>query len=132
MKLSKPEDMDEMGEPSEEQSEAVENRAPSASETVEVFGTEMPVANAVRSLADTVENPVRYGLANVEEVGALRERVEEQEQMIEEQKEAIAELAEAVEILSQTQAEIGETGSGATVALDADRLGGIYDPTEEF
>lgn len=136
MQLSKPEDMDEMGEPGEEQAEAVEKSGPGgsarSSATVTAFGEEMSVAGAVRSLVDALEKPEAYGLASVDEVGTLRERVEEQEETIEEQREAIAELAEAVEILSETQAEIGETGAGATVSLDGDRLSGIYDPTEEF
>lgn len=132
MKLSKPEDMDAMGEPGEEQPEAVEEVGEGSSVTVEAFGTEMSVADAARSVVKAVEKPEMYGLASGGEVDALRERVVEQSELIEEQKTAIAELAEAVEILSARQAELGETGTERTVSLDVDRLDGIYDPSEEF
>ena len=123
MKLSKPEEMDEMGEPGEEQPEPPE----SGVQTVELFGDEMEIGAAVELIGDMVGQPSAFGIAEEETVRDLQERVEQQER-------AIAELAEAVEILAQNQGKMAHDDEGAdpTVALEADRLDGIYDPTQEF
>jgi len=120
MKLSKPEDMDEMEETSGKQAKAVK------SGMVRLFDEVMAVSEAVGLLGDVVEEPGSYGIAESENVEKLRERVEQQEK-------AIAELADAVEILAQNQGAMMEQdeGAGPSVFLESDRLDGIYDPVEE-
>lgn len=126
MKLSKPEDMDEIEEQAEEQSgdvdpqtaaEMAEAESSGDGRTVEVFGSEVGLIEAVGLIGDVVEDPDAFGMATDAEVRNLREKVESQ-------REAIAELLEAVEILSENQ--------GGSVALETDRLSGIYDPSQEF
>jgi len=137
MKLSKPEDMDEFGEQTENQSSDVDPTTAAemaagdgeiegrGSRTVEAFGDEIEIGEAVEVIAGMVEEPGHFGMATDADVIELREKVAQQEK-------AIAELAEAVEILAENQAGIVDASEGATVALDPEPLTGIYDPTQEF
>jgi len=133
MKLSKPEDMDEIEEQAEEQNEDVDPTTAAemaaggdviegrGGRTVELFGDEIEIGEAVEVIAGMVEEPGHFGMATDADVLELREKVAKQEK-------AIAELADAVEILAENQ------GAGGTpsVALDPKPLAGIYDPTREF
>lgn len=113
MKLSKPEEMDEIEEPAEEQNGD--------------SGGDSGPPDTSLLLEEVLDQPDQFGLASEETVRDLRDRVEQQE-------EAIAELAHAVELLASTQGELvhSDPEASPTVALDSGPLSGIYDPTVEF
>jgi len=113
MKLSKPEDMDEIEEPAEEQNGGSD-------------GDSGPPNTSVL-LEEVLEQPAQFGFAVEGTVADLAERVEQQQ-------EAIAELAHAVELLASNQGEMAHNDPEAppSVRLDSGPLSGIYDPTEEF
>jgi len=130
MKLSKPEDMDEIEEQAEEQSgdvdpetaaEMAEADSSGDGRTVEVFGSSVGLIEAVELIGDVVEEPDAFGMATDADVRDLREKVAQQEK-------AIAELADAVEILAENQGD----GGTPSMMLDPEPLTGIYDPTQEF
>lgn len=126
MKLSKPEDMDEIEEEAEEQSEDVDpataaEMAAGGGQTVEAFGEEIEIGKAVEVIAEMVEEPEHFGMATDADVRDLREKVAQQEK-------AIVELADAVEILAENQGD----GGTPSMMLDPEPLTGIYDPTQEF
>jgi len=122
MKLSKPEEMDEIDVETVEQSDDSEQ-----TETVMAFGDEIALAEAVEVIAGMVEKPEHFGMATDSEVRELRETIEQQ-------RLAIAELADAFEILAGNQGQIAfdDPEAPPTVRLDSKPLTGIYDPTEEF
>lgn len=127
MKLSTPEDMDEMGEPDERVNDAVEGIAdPDA--TVSIFDGEMAPLEAIRFLGDIVEEPEAFGLSSEALADGVDKRLVEIEEMVEQNQKAIGEIAEAVDLLAGQQGKI----SGKSVELDPEPLSGIYDPTEEF
>jgi len=133
MKLSKPEEMDEFGEQAEEQSGGVDPSKAAemaagngeiegrGGRTVELFGDEIEIGEAVEVIAEMVEEPEHFGMATDADVRDLREKVAQQEK-------AIAELADAVEILAENQGD----GGTPSMMLDPEPLTGIYDPTQEF
>ena len=123
MKLSKPEDMDELDEPLEPET----TTEPGEVRTVEAFGEEMVLEAAVQVIAEMVEKPDDFGIATTAEMRELRETIEQQ-------RLAIAELADAFEKLAANQGQIAhdDPEAPATVRLDSKPLTGIYDPTEEF
>ena len=124
MKLSKPEDMDEV-----EESPAVSDM-----DTVVMFGEETPIDNAVQALAEIVEQPDNFGLVSESRLVESEERVLELEERNENLRRDVAVLWEYVtENFVDRQTPSGEKAipgdsERGVVPLSFD----VYDPTREF
>lgn len=124
MKLSKPEDMDEV-----EESPAVSDM-----DTVVMFGEETPIDNAVQALTEIVEQPDNFGLVSESRLVESEERVLELEERNENLRRDVAVLWEYVtENFVDRQTPSGEKA----IPVDSESGAGplsfdVYDPTREF
>lgn len=117
MKLSKPEDMDDVGQEQEQADVG------STLVNVEWEAEPIPVAEAVEGNASLVVDMFGADGRATAEVEQLREIVVEQREMIDE-------LTEAVEGLSSILEE--SAGEGVELEKDLRDTSPVYDPTEEF
>ena len=124
MKLSKPEDMDEV-----EESPAVSDM-----DTVVMFGEETPIDNAVQALAEIVERPDNFGLVSESRLVESEQRVLELEERNENLRRDVAVLWEYV-----TENFVDRQAAGGAKVVPADSERGVaplsfdvYDPTREF
>ena len=124
MKLSKPEDMDEV-----EESPAVSDM-----DTVVMFGEETPIDNAVQALAEIVERPDNFGLVSESRLVESEERVLELEERNENLRRDVAVLWEYV-----TENFVDRQAAGGAKVVPAGSERGVaplsfdvYDPTREF
>jgi hypothetical protein len=135
MKLSKPEEMDDLDEPAINQSgdENVADGGISSDDgsqqkpstvDLETLG-EMSVPEAVGLHNEMLNNPESFGMASAKDVRELR-------RVIEEQRAAIAELVEAVEGLAQLQGEEVLGMSRPSLMLNRSKLSAVDEPVPEF
>lgn len=96
--------------------------------TVQFMDESMEMPMAVQEMAFILDRPSEFGIASESQLQELRDEAERYRNLAVQQREALAELAEAVDMLSAKLA--SETGE--YVAMDAEPLEGIYDPSGEF
>lgn len=90
-------------------------------EMVEFFEEERPLPEAVSLMAEMLDQPGSFGIADEGDILDLREEVEKLRERVDQQEAAIGDLAEAVEVLSE------RVGDGEPVlALNASDFEGIY------
>lgn len=110
-----------------EDSESVPTEMPPLP-TVQFMDSNMEMPMAVQEMAFILDRPSEFGIASESQLQELRDEAERYRNLALQQREVVAELAEAVDMMSEQLAEAGVGG----VALDADVMEGIYDPTREF